>query len=95
MTSNVVAHVLRDTFSTEDRSEWAPHGCGGMWRRRQIDGILRRHGVEPVDLELPPPASTPRQTAPEASAQGPIRHLHSVEAAVAGPSRVFLPVLWT
>jgi hypothetical protein len=56
MTSNVVAHVLRDTFSTE---EWAPHGCGGVWRRRQIDGILRRHGVEPVNPELPPPASLP------------------------------------
>ena len=46
--------VLRETFSTEDSSDWAPHGAGGMWRRRQIDAILRRHGVEPVNMEPPP-----------------------------------------
>ena len=51
--------ILRETFSTEDRSDWAPHGCGGMWRRRQTDGILRRHGIEPVNLEPPPPALIP------------------------------------
>lgn len=49
--------VLRDTFSDEDTSAWAPHGSGGMWRRRQTDAILRRHGAEPVTL-VPPPASS-------------------------------------
>src|SRR5262249_37194331 len=51
--------ILRDTFSTEDRSEWAPHGSGGMWRRRQTDDILRRHGVEPVNFERPPADTYP------------------------------------
>lgn len=51
--------ILRDTFCTEDRADWAPHGCGGIWRRRQTDGILRRNGVEPVNLEAPLPASLP------------------------------------
>lgn len=46
--------ILRDTFCTDDRSDWSPHGSGGIWRRRQIDNILRRHGVEPVNLERPP-----------------------------------------
>lgn len=51
--------ILRDTYSTEDRSEWSPHGSGGNWRRRQTDGILKRHGVEPISLERPPAASIP------------------------------------
>jgi len=51
--------ILRDTFNTIDSSDWAPHGSGGMWRRRQIDGILRRHGAEPVNLEAPPSAAMP------------------------------------
>ncbi|HEX3406421.1 MAG TPA: hypothetical protein VHS81_04210, partial [Caulobacteraceae bacterium] len=55
--------VLRDTFSTEDGSDWAPHGNGGVWRRRQIDGILRRHGVEPVNMERPPGLSFPARMA--------------------------------
>ena len=55
--------VLRDTFSTEESSDWAPHGTGGVWRRRQIDGILRRHGLEPVNLEQPPGRSFPARMA--------------------------------
>ncbi len=55
--------VLRDTFSTEDSSDWAPHGTGGVWRRRQIDEILRRHGIEPVNLERPPGLPFPRRVA--------------------------------
>lgn len=51
--------VLRDSFSTQDASDWSPHGNGGAWRRRQTDGILRRHGVEPVSLEPPPPSPMP------------------------------------
>jgi hypothetical protein len=55
--------VLRETFSTEDSSEWAPHGTGGVWRRRQIDAILRRHGIEPVNLEPPPGLPFPQRLA--------------------------------
>lgn len=55
--------VLRDTFSTEESSDWAPHGTGGVWRRRQIDGILRRHGLEPVNLDPPPGLSFPARMA--------------------------------
>lgn len=49
--------VLRDTFATEDRTDWTPHGGGGIWRRRQIDAILRRRGSEPVNMERPTEAS--------------------------------------
>ncbi len=55
--------VLRETFSTEESSDWAPHGAGGVWRRRQIDGVLRRHGIEPVDLERPPGLPFPQRLA--------------------------------
>jgi hypothetical protein len=55
--------VLRDTFSTEESSDWAPHGTGGVWRRRQIDGILRRHGMQPVNLERPPSLGFPARMA--------------------------------
>ena len=54
-------YVLRETSNVEDRSDWAPFGAGGAWRRRQIDGILRRHGVEPVNLKRPPPTSLLRK----------------------------------
>jgi hypothetical protein len=46
--------MLRDTFSTEDQPSWAPHGNGGVWRRRQTDEILRRHGIQPLDMEPMP-----------------------------------------
>lgn len=51
--------ILRDSFSTQDTSQWSPHGNGGTWRRHQTDGILRRHGVEPLDLESPPEVPMP------------------------------------
>jgi len=54
MNSGDLSKVLRDTFSVDDRSDWSPHGSGGAWRRRQIDDILKRHGVEPVYMERPP-----------------------------------------
>jgi len=57
--SNRELRILRDSFCLEDKPVWAPHGAGGPWRRRQIDGILRRHNVEPVDLERPPTKSLP------------------------------------
>ncbi len=55
--------VLRETFSTEESSDWAPHGAGGVWRRRQVDAILRRHGIEPVNLEPPPSLPFPQRMA--------------------------------
>jgi hypothetical protein len=55
--------VLRATFSTEESSDWAPHGAGGVWRRRQVDAILRRHGLEPVNLEAPPSLPFPQRMA--------------------------------
>jgi hypothetical protein len=61
--TGVPLRVLRDTFSTEDSSDWAPHGAGGVWRRRQIDAILRRHGIEPVNLERPPGLAFPQRVA--------------------------------
>lgn len=51
MDNRSLVHVLRETSNLEDKSAWAPHGAGGAWRRRQIDGILRRNGVEPINLE--------------------------------------------
>jgi hypothetical protein len=54
-------YVLRETGSSWDKSAWAPHGYGGAWRRRQIDDILRRNGVEPVNIEPVPPRARLRK----------------------------------
>ena len=53
--------VLRGTSNVEDATAWAPHGSGGVWRRRQIDEILRRNGVEPVNIERAAPRSLMRK----------------------------------
>ncbi len=53
----LIIRILRDTFSMEDRLEWSRHASGRMWRRRQTDDLVRRHGVEPVNLEYSPAES--------------------------------------
>lgn len=55
--------VLRDTTCCHDSTDWAPYGGGGVWRRRQIDAILRRNGIEPVNMEPPPGLSFARRAA--------------------------------
>ena len=53
--------VLRDTCAIEERTAWAPYGAGGVWRRRQIDEILQRHGMKSIDMERIPKLSLPRK----------------------------------
>src|SRR5262245_6737015 len=53
--------VLRDTCAVEERTGWAPYGAGGVWPRRQIDEILRRHGMEAIDMQPLVKMSIPRK----------------------------------
>jgi hypothetical protein len=66
---SVRLQVLRDTSNVEERTNWAPYGAGGVWRRRQIDQILRRHGLEPLNMEPPPRASIPQKLRSAAAAK--------------------------
>jgi len=61
VTPELPVRLLRDTCAVEESTGWAPYGAGAVWRRRQIDEILRRHGMQAIDMERHLEMSLPRK----------------------------------